>query len=461
MKHPIICITLIICFYFAICPILPSHAATSQKILQNQPAYQYLLSLPTDYDQKPQKWPLILFLHGAGERGDNLELVKTHGPPKIVDQNINFPFSVVSPQCPARGRWSNELLIDLLDNIIKKYDVDTDRIYLTGISMGGYGAWSLATEHPDRFAAISPICGGGDPQNAPKLKNTPIWAFHGAQDPVVPVQRTEEMARAVQLAGGNIRVTIYPDATHDSWTAPYDSQGLYDWFLSHKKNQSSKPSTPGSYSQSFTAVLDQTPLPYLLTIPQNYDPKGEYSPLILFLHGAGERGADLDRVKIHSPLNFANDNPDDFPFILVSPQCATNHTWLNELKDLAALLDDITSRYNVDPERIYLTGLSMGGFGAWALATEYPTRFAAIVPICGGGESWAAPALKNIPTWAFHGDNDQVVPHARSEEMINALKRAGNQNAQLTTYPNVGHNAWTKTYANPKLYQWLLEFKKK
>ncbi|MCP4708582.1 MAG: alpha/beta fold hydrolase [Planctomycetes bacterium] len=254
---------------------------------------------------------------------------------------------------------------------------------------------------------------------------------------------------------------MYPDANHDSWTDPYNSQGLYDWFLSHKKKPSPQPSTPGSYSQSFTASPNQTPLPYLLTIPKKYQSKGNPSPLILFLHGAGERGADLDRVKIHSPLNFANDNPDEFPFILLSPQCSTNHTWLNELKDLASLLDNITSRYNVDPDRIYLTGLSMGGFATWALAAEYPQRFAALVPICGGGQSWNTSKLKNIPTWAFHGDNDKVVPHARSENMINALIKAGNQNAKLTTYPGVGHNAWTKTYNNPKLYQWLLKHKKK
>ena len=110
----------------------------------------------------------------------------------------------------------------------------------------------------------------------------------------------------------------------------------------------------------------------------------------------------------------------------------------------------------MDPDRIYLTGLSMGGFGTWALACEYSHRFAAIAPICGGGQSWSASALKDVPTWAFHGDQDKVVPLARSQEMITALTRAGG-NARLTTYPGVGHNSWAQAYANSKLYEWLLK----
>jgi len=461
MKQITINVTPIVCIYFAICLIIPGPSASGQPIFQDEAAYKYLTFLPADYGEEAGKWPLIFFLHGAGERGDDLELVKTHGPPKIAEERDGFPFIVIAPQCPVRGRWSNEQLISLLDTVVEKYEVDTERIYLTGLSMGGYGTWSLAAEHPERFAAIAPICGGGDPVQAVQLQKMPIWAIHGAKDPVVPAARTEEMVRAVQGAGGIVRVTIYPDAGHDSWTAAYGSEGLYDWFFTHKKSPALQPTVAGSYAQTFTATSDRTPLRYLLTLPQGYEPKGKASPLILFLHGAGERGDDLERVKIHSPLNYAKENPEAFPFVLVSPQCGTDHTWLNELKDLAALVDDVVGKYNVDPGRIYLTGLSMGGFGTWALATEYPERFAALVPICGGGASWAAAALKDIPTWAFHGDNDQVVPYVRSEEMIKAIKKAGNQNAQLTTYPRVGHNAWTQTYANPELYEWLLQWERK
>ena len=136
-----------------------------------------------------KKCPLIIFLHGAGERGNNLDLLKKHGIPKIVEQNPDFPFITLSPQCPKDSWWTSELrlLNGLVDKITKSYQVDMSRIYLTGLSMGGFGAWSLASMNPDLFAAIVPICGGGEPDRAARaLKNMPVWVFHGAKDTVVP-----------------------------------------------------------------------------------------------------------------------------------------------------------------------------------------------------------------------------------------------------------------------------------
>jgi len=132
-------------------------------ISQGDSAHQvhYLLYLPEKYPKKRELYPLILFLHGAGERGTNLELVKMHGPPKLAE-NQDFPFIIVSPQCPLNQRWNVELLHELLENIMVQYQVDPHRIYLTGLSMGGYGTWALAAAHPDKFAAIAPICGWGD-----------------------------------------------------------------------------------------------------------------------------------------------------------------------------------------------------------------------------------------------------------------------------------------------------------
>jgi predicted peptidase len=199
---------------------------------------RYLLFLPKGYGGDEQKrWPLMLFLHGAGERGTNLELVKKHGPPKIVEQQPDFPFIVVSPQCPTGRWWDNDLedLSALLDEVQTKYRVDLDRVYLTGLSMGGFGSWSLATREPDRFAAIVPICGGGQPLLAGRLKNVPVWAFHGAKDPVVPVDATKEMVRALEKSGGNVKMTVYPEAGHDSWTEAYNNPELYKWLLEQKR----------------------------------------------------------------------------------------------------------------------------------------------------------------------------------------------------------------------------------
>jgi len=206
----------------------------------------YLLSLPRNYSANgDQKWPLMLFLHGAGERGTNVWKVATHGPPKNVTNNPDFPFIIVSPQCPEGQIWSSEPLLGLLDEITRKYAVDTQRVYLTGLSMGGYGTWSLGTSHPERFAALAPICGGGElisvllssRDKAQALKSLGIWAFHGEKDPVVPVEESQRMVDAVKRAGvKDVKLTIYPAVQHDSWTETYKNPELYRWLLEHHRN---------------------------------------------------------------------------------------------------------------------------------------------------------------------------------------------------------------------------------
>lgn len=198
---------------------------------------QYLLYLPKEYGQDPQKrWPLLMFLHGAGESGTDLAKVKIHGPPKLIAQGKEFPFIVVSPQCPSvREWWSAEVLNGLLDEVSQKYAVDPDRVYLTGLSMGGYGTWNLASTYPDRFAAIAPICGGGLPRYASRLRNLGVWVFHGAKDPVVKLDESEEMVNALKAVGAEVRFTVYPEAQHDSWTETYNNPELYEWLLQHRR----------------------------------------------------------------------------------------------------------------------------------------------------------------------------------------------------------------------------------
>jgi len=213
------------------------HSERFQKTITKTLSCNYLLFLPETYGRQQKRWPLMLFLHGAGERGDDLNKVKVHGPPKIVQKQKDFPFIVVSPQCPEDEWWTRktEVLINLLDDIIAQYDVDTERVYLTGLSMGGYGSWALASEYPDRFAAVVPICGGGNRIMSIFLKDTPIWAFHGAKDSVVPVEESKDLVEAINARGGNAKLTIYPDANHDSWTQTYNNPELYDWLLEHRR----------------------------------------------------------------------------------------------------------------------------------------------------------------------------------------------------------------------------------
>lgn len=200
--------------------------------------YRYLLFLPEGYGEPDVKWPMILFLHGAGERGDDIDLVKKHGPPKIVEEKADFPFVVVSPQCPEEHMWNTDALAALVDEVTGSCEIDESRIYVTGLSMGGFGTWALACECPERFAAIAPVCGGGFALRAARLAQLPVWAFHGALDQVVPLEMSAKMVRSLRDAGGDVRFTVYPTAEHDSWTETYANPELYEWFLKHRRKES-------------------------------------------------------------------------------------------------------------------------------------------------------------------------------------------------------------------------------
>jgi len=213
------------------------HVRAQQTHEQYIRPVNYLLYLPDGYREDTlKKWPLLLFLHGSGERGDDLEKVKVHGPPKLIEQGRKFPFIVVSPQAARQSPgWQAADLYALLQECKQKYRVDGDRVYLTGLSMGGFGTWSLALEHPEEFAAIVPICGGGDTTNIWKLRNTAVWCFHGAKDKNVPLEADQKMIRALRVYNPSAKFTIYPEAEHDSWTQTYNNDSLYQWLLSQKR----------------------------------------------------------------------------------------------------------------------------------------------------------------------------------------------------------------------------------
>ena len=193
----------------------------------------YLLYLPEDYYKTTRKWPLVLFLHGSGERGTDINLVKRNGPPMLVEAGRKYQFILLCPQCPERTSWDNKFLVSLLDEIESKYNVNKSREYLTGLSMGGYGTWALAIEYPKKFAAIAPICGGGEPDDACALKDLPVWVFHGEKDDVVPIKEDSDMVDALRQCGGNVKFTRYPEANHNAWTETYNNPELYEWLLSH------------------------------------------------------------------------------------------------------------------------------------------------------------------------------------------------------------------------------------
>jgi len=218
--------------------IVPSMGQSAQQKMKTtiQAEINYLMFLPKDYVKTGKPSPMIVFLHGSGERGTDLEKVKAWGPPAIVEKNPDFPFIVISPQCPEGQWWNIFLLKGMIDDVLAKYNVDKSRVYLTGLSMGGFGSWELATTFPDYFAAVAPICGGGNPLLVLKLKNTPVWVFHGKKDTSVPEQQSAIMVDALKKIGADVEYTVLPEGGHsDAWIYAYDKAGLFDWFLKHLK----------------------------------------------------------------------------------------------------------------------------------------------------------------------------------------------------------------------------------
>lgn len=196
----------------------------------------YLAALPEGYEgDVDRRWPLVVFLHGAGQRGNDLRKITKHGLPCLVEEGKRFPFILLSPQCPEDQWWNLDALEAWLEQATRRYRIDPDRVYLTGLSMGGFATWGLAQRLPERFAAILPICGGGDAARGARLKDLPIWAFHGALDPTVPVASTTEMIAAICAAGGQPQMTIYPEALHDSWTQTYANPETLAWLLAQKR----------------------------------------------------------------------------------------------------------------------------------------------------------------------------------------------------------------------------------
>lgn len=215
---------------------LPGTQVEQSLKLKSGASIPYLIYLPEEFDaQAPKKWPVILFLHGRGESRGPLSIVAKWGPPRMAARGDDLPYIIISPQCPADQRWTSpeqmEGVLTLLEHITKNFPADTSRIYLTGLSMGGYGCWKHAAVNGKLFAAVAPICGAGNPEDGAKLKHLPVWAFHGTEDGAVPHQRSVEMIEAINKAGGRkARFTSLKHVGHNSWSAAYATPELFGWF---------------------------------------------------------------------------------------------------------------------------------------------------------------------------------------------------------------------------------------
>ena len=216
-------------------------------------------------------------------------------------------------------------------------------------------------------------------------------------------------------------------------------------------------------------------LPYRLMKPKDYDANKKY-PLVIFMHGAGERGTDNLVQLVHGMNDFSKDeNREKYPCFVLAPQCAVGKRWvevewtsdsheqLEKPSDAMGLtlelLPKLQQEFSIDDKRLYVTGLSMGGYGAWEMIQRFPDKFAAAAPVCGGGDEHFAAKLTHIPIWAFHGDKDTVVKPSRSRKMIAAIKQAGGK-PLYTEYPGVAHNSWVNAYSDPKLLEWMFAQKR-
>lgn len=214
----------------------------------------YRLLKPLDYDPS-RKYPLVVFLHGAGERGDDNRAQLKHGMADFcqASRRERDPCYVLAPQCPSEQKWTDvdwtkdsiklpaessrslQLVFAVIDSMLADAAIDKNRIYITGLSMGGYGTWDALARRPDFFAAAAPICGGADTATAESLRHIPIWCFHGDQDKTVNVQYSRDMIAALKQAGGDPRYTEYPGVGHNSWSQAYSNDELYTWLFSNRR----------------------------------------------------------------------------------------------------------------------------------------------------------------------------------------------------------------------------------
>jgi len=411
----------------------------------------YLLYLPHNYSSE-KAWPLVLYLTGLETAGD-INLINQHGPPQAISEGLENDYFVLSPQLPGDVHWDAEALMALLVDIQSNYAIDPGRIYVTGFGdRGGYGCWDVATSYPGIFSKVAPISAPACTEIC-RVGDVSIRIYHGKIDQVVPVEDAENMRFELDhYCKADVELKVYEALGHQIWDMVYADPEFWMWLTDIRPVNGVVGKKPLQKHFS-TRISREVEDNYLLYLPKQYSKKESW-PLLIFLHGSGSAIEDIEKIRMGGPPQRFEQGMDS-EFILLAPQLHANLPW--DVERVFALIQKISMKYKVDSTRIYLTGLSRGGFGVWELAVSNPNMFAAIAPIA-ARDIPGVERLAKSNIWIFHGQDDDGVPWQGSQFMYNRLKHTG-ANVQLSLLEGVGHNAWDFAYNSDEFWSWLLSQK--
>lgn len=471
---------------------------------------RYRLFVPDGYDSS-RSYPIVLFLHGGLQRGKPKWLPATVSGAKFCadgKRQGKHPCFVLVPTAPKDENWgsvfeggpSRTLLnvMEALDAVEKEFNIDKRREYVTGLSGGGKGTWIAILSHPKRFAAAIPLCArqSHEPkaddlkQRAERVRDLPLWLWHGEKDPKNSVENSRQMFKALKAVDGDAKYTEVAGAPHNCWDTAYASDELHEWLFTHSLS-SSVAVDAKSRAQRRDAIMSQKLWPvadhpsgykartfthptrgmlnYRIFVPADYDPARKY-PIVVFLHGKSRKGSDnFKQIGTAGAMLWVEpEQQKKRPCFVIAPQAPPDSGWgcpsilpelMDPIRNVMAVLDEIEKEFNIDTNREYITGQSGGGGGTATSIVSFPDRFAAAALVCPANraESWTAEQAQRVahmPLWFFHGAVDQIVDVKLTRTTVQRIKDAGGD-PRYTEYPNEKHNSWEKAYITPELPDWL------
>ncbi|MFH1852426.1 MAG: T9SS type A sorting domain-containing protein [Candidatus Neomarinimicrobiota bacterium] len=428
--------------------VLPEYHNISKDFTKTV-SLNYLIYTPPNY-RPNESWPVLFYLTGL-EGTEDINAIRNYGPPKMVESGLVYDYFIIAPQLPGDVHWDPDALNALLSKLRSTYNLDDSRFYITGIGdRGGWGVYEFCVSYPGTFHRLAPVSATACTEIC-RIGNASTWIFQGALDDIVPVADAENMAYELDYyCETENQLTLFDSLGHEIWDQAYSEEGFWEWLVGSPPSfgAGSAQASITEFSTEITKEIDDN---YLLYLPASYDSTAEDWPLVVFLHGAGSAIYNIDNIRQAGPPMLYEQGMDS-DFVLVCPQLYDDVHW--DVDRLYVLTKHILDTYRIDESRIYLTGLSRGGFGTWEFAVSYPELFAAVVPIS-ARDVPGVERLKDSNVWVFHGALDDGVPWQGAQFMYNRLLNV-DANVKLTMYANVGHWAWIPAYETDSLWTWIL-----